>query len=224
MKKNYITMKFNIKNIIVFLLKVLSVVILLNNLISFTDFYKNISSVKYFNESFKTVFIFQNSKDRIFSFSKLLSLLSIYLLLDLEIIMHSSYLASYFFKIILFNSKNKANFFRNKLIISKNIIIKNNLNWVSCIIIWFVLFNIKKGIMNISIFLFLEIILFLIINNFINILVILYSKHPTYSIVILISKIFIYAVAYNRIYIIFIILLISLFLFYKKEFNTENGN
>lgn len=221
-------MKKNIKKIIfkiiIFLFKVSIIYILINTLsegiIVSND--KNGTFINYIEMAFKRIYILDSQGRNIINFMKILITISIYLIIEFNLIFYTSNVSSGFKDIIKYYSVNKKTFYKNIIKISARELMVANIYWSVIFII--IVKTLKIKIEQTEIIYYLT---FIIINNLVNIFIILISLNEVMSILCYILKPFAYTLfIHNEIYLVCLMLI---YIFFSININNlgekyENRN
>ena len=137
-----------IRKIIFILFKLCILSLLINSMLLFISESK-VPLSDFINQGFKSVYIINNNGENEFIFIKIVTLLAIYLVMDMNLIYHVSYLSSGMKEIVKYHSKNKLEYIKNLIIISQKAILVSLLYWIYGFLICIFIFN-KVFINNIN--------------------------------------------------------------------------
>ncbi len=196
-----------IRKIIFILFKLCILSLLINSMLLFISESK-VPLSDFINQGFKSVYIINNNGENEFIFIKIVTLLAIYLVMDMNLIYHVSYLSSGMKEIVKYHSKNKLEYIKNLIIISQKAILVSLLYWIYGLLICIFIFN-KVFINNINdIFILIG---FILLNYFVAIFIVIFGYNSLIVILMFVSKYFIFSVFLGKedilIYIMIIVIL-----------------
>lgn len=198
-----------IRKIIFILFKLCILSLLINSMLLFISESK-VPLSDFINQGFKSVYIINNNGENEFIFIKIVTLLAIYLVMDMNLIYHVSYLSSGMKEIVKYHSKNKLEYIKNLIIISQKAILVSLLYWIYGLLICIFIFN-KVFINNINdIFILIG---FILLNYFVAIFIV---------ILMFVSKYFIFSVFLGKEDILIYIMIIVIFGYFLNNRKVRN--
>lgn len=206
-------MKKQVKKIFLISLEIIILLLLTKLTLKFFNFELNstISISEFINFGLRDIYVIFDSGEKGLDFMKLLTIISVYVFIELNLITYTAYLSEGFKEIVRYHSKNKFDYVIKILKISQKWIIKSILYWCFTILIAILIFK-KVNIINLNDI--ITLIIFLILNYISNSFIILISKDSVTTVISYISKIYIFIAFLNKeIYIFLVILLFGIVYF-----------
>ena len=195
----------NIKKNIIFILNLLIICLFANIVIRTMGLEEgNKVSLSYFIDNIlKSIYFISDNGEKTMNFVRILTIISMYLVVEINIINYSCYLSEGMKEIVRYHSKSKFDYLVKILKISQKYVLKNIIYWM--ILISFIVFILNKvQIANFNdIFIF---VWFLLINYVFTSFIILVSNIPLTTIILFISKLFIYNIFLGKEYYLLIII------------------
>lgn len=169
---------------------------------------------KWIDLCLKSIHIHTEDGRKFFEFPKLLATISIYLIVELEIILNIANYSLGFKEIIKYHSKNKLDYLKNIIKVISKINWLYNLKWLLVFIVPVVI----DGKYSFSLFDLTYILIFLVINFIFNNFIALISDNPLTVILFFTSKHLLYSMfrGYEMIFLGLLILIIFIFYHIKK--------
>ena len=186
-----------IRKIIFILFKLCILSLLINSMLLFISESK-VTLSDFINQGFKSVYIINNNGENEFIFIKIVTLLAIYLVIDMNLIYHVSYLSSGMKEIVKYHSKNKLEYIKNLIIISQKAIFINNINDI------FILIG------------------FILLNYFVAIFIVIFGYNSLIVILMFVSKYFIFSVFLGKEDILIYIMIIVIFGYFLNNRKVRN--
>lgn len=195
----------NIKKNIIFILNLLIIYLFANIVIRTMGLEEgNKVSLSYFIDNIlKSIYFISDNGEKTMNFVRILTIISMYLVIEINIINYSCYLSEGMKEIVRYHSKSKFDYLVKVLKISQKYILKNIIYWM--ILISFIVFILNK----VQIANFNDIVIlvwFLIINYIFTSFIILVSNIPLTTIILFVSKLFIYNIFLGKEYYLLIII------------------
>ena len=171
---------------------------------------ENKVNVSYFINNVKTLFMILENGETEINLIKIIGVVSMYLVVEINIINYSCYLSEGMKEIVKYHSKSKFDYLVKVLKISQKYLLKNTIYWI--ILISFIVFILNK----VQIANFNDIIMlvwFLFINYVFTSFIILVSNIPLTTIILFVSKLFIYNIFLGKEYYLLILILLILIIY-----------
>ena len=202
----------NIKKNIIFILNLLIICLFANIVIRIMGLEEgNKVSISYFIDNIlKSIYFISDDGEKAMNFVRILTIISMYLVIEINIINYSCYLSEGMKEIVRYHSKSKFDYLVKVLKISQKYILKNIIYWI--ILISFIVFILNK----VQIANFNDIIMivwFLLINYVFTSFIILVSNIPLTTIILFVSKLFIYNIFLGKEYYLLIIIALILLVY-----------
>ncbi len=202
----------NIKKNIIFILNLLIICLFANIVIRMMGLEEgNKVSLSYFIDNIlKSIYFISDDGEKTMNFVRILTIISMYLVIEINIINYSCYLSEGMKEIVRYHSKSKFDYLVKVLKISQKYILKNIIYWM--ILISFIVFILNK----VQIENFNDIVIlvwFLVINYVFTSFIILVSNIPLTTIILFVSKLFIYNIFLGKEYYL-LILILSILIIY----------
>ena len=167
-------------------------------------------NVSYFITNIKTLFMILEDGETEINLIKIIAVVSMYLVVEINIINYTCYLSDGMKEIVRYHSKSKFDYLVKVLKISQKYILKNIIYWM--ILISFIVFILNK----VQIANFNDIVIlvwFLVINYVFTSFIILVSNIPLTTIILFVSKLFIYNIFLGKEYYLLIIIALILLVY-----------
>ena len=195
----------NIKKNIILILNLLIICLFANIVIRTIGLEEgNKVSLSYFIDNIlKSIYFISDDGEKAMNFVRILTIISMYLVVEINIINYSCYLSEGMKEIVRYHSKSKFDYLVKVLKISQKYVLKNIIYWI--ILISFIVFILNK----VQIANFNDIVIlvwFLLINYIFTSFIILVSNIPLTTIILCVSKLFIYNIFLGKEYYLLIII------------------
>lgn len=168
-------------------------------------------SLSYFIDNIlKSIYSISEDGEKAMNFVRILTIISIYLVVEINIINYSCYLSEGMKEIVRYHSKSKFDYLVKVLKISQKYVLRNIIYWI--ILISFIVFILNK----VQIANFNDIVIlvwFLVINYVFTSFIILVSNIPLTTIILFVSKLFIYNIFLGKEYYLLIIIALILLVY-----------
>ena len=202
----------NIKKNIIFILNLLIICLFANIVIRTMGLEEgNKVSLSYFIDNIlKSIYFISDNGEKTMNFVRILTIISMYLVIEINIINYSCYLSEGMKEIVRYHSKSKFDYLVKVLKISQKYVLKNIIYWI--ILISFIVFVLNK----VQIANFNDIVIlvwFLVINYVFTSFIILVSNIPLTTIILFVSKLFIYNIFLGKEYYLLILILLILIIY-----------
>ena len=202
----------NIKKNIIFILNLLIICLFANIVIRTMGLEEgNKVSLSYFIDNIlKSIYFISDDGEKTMNFVRILTIISMYLVIEINIINYSCYLSEGMKEIVRYHSKSKFDYLVKVLKISQKYVLKNIIYWI--ILISFIVFILNK----VQIANFNDIVIlvwFLVINYVFTSFIILVSNIPLTTIILFVSKLFIYNIFLGKEYYLLILILLILIIY-----------
>ena len=202
----------NIKKNIIFILNLLIICLFANIVIRIMGLEEgNKVSISYFIDNIlKSIYFISDDGEKAMNFVRILTIISMYLVVEINIINYSCYLSEGMKEIVRYHSKSKFDYLVKVLKISQKYVLKNTIYWI--ILISFIVFILNK----VQIANFNDIVIlvcFLVINYVFTSFIILVSNIPLTTIILFVSKLFIYNIFLGKEYYLLILILLILIIY-----------
>ena len=171
---------------------------------------ENKVNVSYFINNIKTLFMILENGETEINLLKIIGVVSMYLVVEINIINYICYLTEGMKEIVRYHSKSKFDYLVKVLKISQKYILQNIIYWM--ILISFIVFILNK----VQIVNFNDIVIFvwfLVINYIFTSFIILVSNIPLTTIILFVSKLFIYNIFLGKEYYLLIIIALILLVY-----------
>ena len=202
----------NIKKNIIFILNLLIICLFANIVIRIMGLEEgNKVSLSYFIDNIlKSIYFISDNGEKTMNFVRILTIISMYLVVEINIINYSCYLSEGMKEIVRYHSKSKFDYLVKVLKISQKYVLKNIIYWM--ILISFIVFILNKfQIANFNDIVIL--VWFLVINYVFTSFIILVSNIPLTTIILFVSKLFIYNIFLGKEYYLLILILLILIIY-----------
>lgn len=202
----------NIKKNIIFILNLLIICLFANIVIRIMGLEEgNKVSISYFIDNIlKSIYFISDNGEKTMNFVRILTIISMYLVVEINIINYTCYLSEGMKEIVRYHSKSKFDYLVKVLKISQKYVLKNTIYWI--ILISFIVFILNK----VQIVNFNDIVIlvwFLVINYIFTSFIILVSNIPLTTIILFVSKLFIYNIFLGKEYYLLILILLILIIY-----------
>ena len=202
----------NIKKNIILILNLLIICLFANIVIRTIGLEEgNKVSISYFIDNIlKSIYFISDDGEKAMNFVRILTIISMYLVIEINIINYSCYLSEGMKEIVRYHSKSKFDYLVKVLKISQKYVLKNIIYWM--ILISFIVFILNK----VQIANFNDIVIlvwFLLINYVFTSFIILVSNIPLTTIILFVSKLFIYNIFLGKEYYLLILILLILIIY-----------
>ena len=179
---------------------------------------ENKVNVSYFINNVKTLFMILENGETEINLIKIIGVVSMYLVVEINIINYTCYLSEGMKEIVRYHSKSKFDYLVKLLKVSQKYIFQSICYWI--VMLLFAIFIINKvevvSINDIIIFLW-----FLFINYIFTSFIILVSNIPLTTIILFVSKLFIYNIFLGKEY--YLLIIIGLILIMYLNINRKIG-
>ena len=195
----------NIKKNIIFILNLLIICFFANIVIRIMGLEEgNKVSISYFIDNIlKSIYFISDNGEKTMNFVRILTIISMYLVIEINIINYFCYLSEGMKEIVRYHSKSKFDYLVKLLKVSQKYILQSICYWI--VMLLFAIFIINRveivSINDIIIFLW-----FLVINYVFTSFIILVSNIPLTTIILFVSKLFIYNIFLGKEYYLLIIM------------------
>ena len=202
----------NIKKNIIFILNLLIICLFANIVIRTMGLEEgNKVSLSYFIDNIlKSIYFISDNGEKTMNFVRILTIISMYLVVEINIINYSCYLSEGMKEIVRYHSKSKFDYLVKLLKVSQKYILQSICYWI--VMLLFAIFIINKvevvSINDIIIFVW-----FLFINYVFTSFIILVSNIPLTTIILFVSKLFIYNIFLGKEYYLLILILLILIIY-----------
>ena len=171
---------------------------------------ENKVNVSYFINNIKTLFVILENGEIEINLLKIIGVISMYLVIEINIINYICYLSDGMKEIIRYHSKSKFDYLVKVLKVSQKYILQSICYWI--IMLLFAIFIINKvGVVYINDI--IMIVWFLLINYIFTSFIILVSDIPLTTIILFVSKLFIYNIFLGKEYYLLIIIALILIIY-----------
>ena len=164
---------------------------------------ENKVNVSYFINNIKTLFMILENGEIEINLLKIIGVISMYLVIEINIINYTCYLTEGMKEIVRYHSKSKFDYLVKVLKVSQKNILKSICCWI--VMLLFAIFIINK-VEVVSINDIIMIVWFLLINYIFTSFIILISNIPLTTIILFVSKLFIYNIFLGKEYYLLIIM------------------
>lgn len=171
---------------------------------------ENKVNVSYFINNVKTLFMILENGETEINLIKIIGVVSMYLVVEINIINYSCYLSEGMKEIVRYHSKSKFDYLVKVLKVSQKNILKSICCWI--VMLLFAIFIINK-VEVVSINDIIMIVWFLLINYIFTSFIILISNIPLTTIILFVSKLFIYNIFLGKEYYLLIIIALILIIY-----------
>ena len=171
---------------------------------------ENKVNVSYFINNIKTLFMILENGEIELNVLKIIGVISMYLVIEINIINYTCYLTEGMKEIVRYHSKSKFDYLVKVLKVSQKNILKSICCWI--VMLLFAIFIINK-VEVVSINDIIMIVWFLLINYIFTSFIILISNIPLTTIILFVSKLFIYNIFLGKEYYLLIIIALILIIY-----------
>jgi|GEM_PF-1282358 membrane protein len=202
----------NIKKNIIFILNLLIICLFANIVIRIMGLEEgNKVSISYFIDNIlKSIYFISDDGEKAMNFVRILTIISMYLVIEINIINYSCYLSEGMKEIVKYHSKSKFDYLVKVLKISQKYILQSICCWI--VMLLFAIFIINK-VEVVSINDIIMLVWFLFINYVFTSFIILVSNIPLTTIILFVSKLFIYNIFLGKEYYLLIIIALILIIY-----------
>ena len=195
----------NIKKNIIFILNLLIICLFANIVIRIMGLEEgNKVSISYFIDNIlKSIYFISDDGEKAMNFVRILTIISMYLVIEINIINYSCYLSEGMKEIVKYHSKSKFDYLVKVLKISQKYVLQSICCWI--VMLLFAIFIINK-VEVVSINDIIMLVWFLVINYVFTSFIILVSNIPLTTIILFVSKLFIYNIFLGKEYYLLIIM------------------
>ena len=213
-------MSRNIKKNIILILNLLIICLFANIVIRTIGLEEgNKVSLSYFIDNIlKSIYFISDDGEKAMNFVRILTIISMYLVIEINIINYSCYLSEGMKEIVRYHSKSKFDYLVKVLKISQKYILQSICCWI--IMLLFAIFIINK-VEVVSINDIIMLVWFLVINYVFTSFIILVSNIPLTTIILFVSKLFIYNIFLGKEY--YLLMIMGLILLIYLNINREIG-
>ena len=205
-------MSRNIKKNIILILNLLIICLFANIVIRTMGLEEgNKVSLSYFIDNIlKSIYFISEDGEKAMNFVRILTIISMYLVVEINIINYSCYLSEGMKEIVRYHSKSKFDYLVKLLKVSQKYILQSICYWI--VMLLFAIFIINK-VEVVSINDIIMIVWFLLINYVFTSFIILISNIPLTTIILFVSKLFIYNIFLGKEYYLLIIIALILIIY-----------
>ena len=171
---------------------------------------ENKVNVSYFINNIKTLFMILENGEIEINLLKIIGVISMYLVVEMNIINYTCYLTEGMKEIVRYHSKSKFDYLVKLLKVSQKYILQSICYWI--VMLLFAIFIINK-VEVVSINDIIMIVWFLLINSVFTSFIILISNIPLTTIILFVSKLFIYNIFLGKEYYLLIIIALILLVY-----------
>ena len=171
---------------------------------------ENKVNVSYFINNIKTLFMILENGETEINLLKIIGVVSMYLVVEMNIINYTCYLTEGMKEIIRYHSKSKFDYLVKVLKVSQKYILQSICCWI--VMLLFAIFIINK-VEVVSINDIIMIVWFLLIKYIFTSFIILISNIPLTTIILFVSKLFIYNIFLGKEYYLLIIIALILIIY-----------
>lgn len=202
----------NIKKNIIFILNLLIICLFANIVIRTMGLEEgNKVSLSYFIDNIlKSIYFISDNGEKTMNFVRILTIISMYLVVEINIINYSCYLSEGMKEIVRYHSKSKFDYLVKLLKVSQKYILQSICYWI--VMLLFAIFIINK-VEVVSINDIIMLVWFLVINYVFTSFIILVSNIPLITIILFVSKLFIYNIFLGKEYYLLIIIALILLVY-----------
>ena len=213
-------MSRNIKKNIILILNLLIICLFANIVIRTIGLEEgNKVSLSYFIDNIlKSIYFISDDGEKAMNFVRILTIISMYLVIEINIINYSCYLSEGMKEIVRYHSKSKFDYLVKVLKISQKYILQSICCWI--VMLLFAIFIINK-VEVVSINDIIMLVWFLVINYVFTSFIILVSNIPLTTIILFVSKLFIYNIFLGKEY--YLLMIMGLILLIYLNINREIG-
>ena len=202
----------NITKNIIFILNLLIICLFANIVIRTMGLEEgNKVSLSYFIDNIlKSIYFISDNGEKTMNFVRILTIISMYLVVEINIINYSCYLSEGMKEIVRYHSKSKFDYLVKLLKVSQKYILQSICYWI--VMLLFAIFIINK-VEVVSINDIIILVWFLFINYVFTSFIILVSNIPLTTIILFVSKLFIYNIFLGKEYYLLIIIVLILIIY-----------
>ena len=202
----------NIKKNIILIFNLLIICLFANIVIRIMGLEEgNKVSLSYFIDNIlKSIYFISDDGEKAMNFVRILTIISMYLVVEINIINYTCYLSDGMKEIVRYHSKSKFDYLVKLLKVSQKYILQSICYWI--VMLLFAIFIINK-VEVVSINDIIMIVWFLLINYVFTSFIILVSNIPLTTIILFVSKLFIYNIFLGKEYYLLIIIALILLVY-----------
>lgn len=210
----------NIKKNIIFILNLLIICLFANIVIRIMGLEEgNKVSLSYFIDNIlKSIYFISDDGEKTMNFVRILTIISMYLVIEINIINYSCYLSEGMKEIVRYHSKSKFDYLVKVLKISQKYILQSICCWIIMLLFAICIIN-KVEVVSINDIIIL--VWFLVINYVFTSFIILVSNIPLTTIILFVSKLFIYNIFLEKEY--YLLMIMGLILLIYLNINRKIG-
>lgn len=210
----------NIKKNIILILNLLIICLFANIVIRTIGLEEgNKVSLSYFIDNIlKSIYFISDDGEKAMNFVRILTIISMYLVIEINIINYSCYLSEGMKEIVRYHSKSKFDYLVKVLKISQKYILQSICCWIIMLLFAICIIN-KVEVVSINDIIIL--VWFLVINYVFTSFIILVSNIPLTTIILFVSKLFIYNIFLGKEY--YLLMIMGLILLIYLNINREIG-
>ena len=210
----------NIKKNIILILNLLIICLFANIVIRTMGIEEgNKVSLSYFIDNIlKSIYFISDDGEKTMNFVRILTIISMYLVIEINIINYSCYLSEGMKEIVRYHSKSKFDYLVKVLKISQKYILQSICCWIIMLLFAICIIN-KVEVVSINDIIIL--VWFLVINYVFTSFIILVSNIPLTTIILFVSKLFIYNIFLGKEY--YLLMIMGLILIIYLNINREIG-
>ena len=202
----------NIKKNIIFILNLLIICLFANIVIRTMGLEEgNKVSLSYFIDNIlKSIYFISDNGEKTMNFVRILTIISMYLVVEINIINYSCYLSEGMKEIVRYHSKSKFDYLVKVLKVSQKYILQSICCWIIMLLFAICIIN-KVEVVSVNDIIIL--VWFLVINYIFTSFIILVSNIPLTTIILFVSKLFIYNIFLGKEYYLLILILLILIIY-----------
>lgn len=175
-------------------------------------------NVSYFITNIKTLFMILENGETEINLIKIIAVLSMYLVVEINVINYICYLSEGMKEIVRYHSKSKFDYLVKVLKVSQKYILQSICCWIIMLLFAICIIN-KVEVVSVNDIIIL--VWFLVINYIFTSFIILVSNIPLTTIILFVSKLFIYNIFLGKEY--YLLMIMGLILIIYLNINREIG-
>jgi hypothetical protein len=175
-------------------------------------------NVSYFITNIKTLFMILENGETEINLIKIIAVLSMYLVVEINVINYICYLSEGMKEIVRYHSKSKFDYLVKVLKVSQKYILQSICCWIIMLLFAICIIN-KVEVVSVNDIIIL--VWFLVINYIFTSFIILVSNIPLTTIILFVSKLFIYNIFLGKEY--YLLMIMGLILLIYLNINREIG-
>ena len=175
-------------------------------------------NVSYFITNIKTLFMILEDGETEINLIKIIAVLSMYLVVEINVINYICYLSEGMKEIVRYHSKSKFDYLVKVLKVSQKYILQSICCWIIMLLFAICIIN-KVEVVSVNDIIIL--VWFLVINYIFTSFIILVSNIPLTTIILFVSKLFIYNIFLGKEY--YLLMIMGLILLIYLNINREIG-